>query len=59
MPTAAVSIPDGVNEIFRWIFPSYRTLVLRSTRPLIEMPMVMVVCCRYVGLSSHFHVPIV
>jgi len=59
MPTAAVSIPDGVNEIFHWIFPFDRTLVLRSTRPLMEMTMFMVMGCRYLGLSSHFHVPIV
>ena len=31
------SIPDGVIEIFHWHNPSYRTMALRSTQPLIEM----------------------
>jgi hypothetical protein len=33
----AGSIPDGVIGIFQWHNPSGRTMVLRSTQPLIEM----------------------
>jgi len=33
----AVSISDGVTEIFHWHNPSGRTMALRSIQPLIEM----------------------
>jgi len=33
----AVSIPDGVNGIFRLHNPSGRTMTLMSTQPLTEM----------------------
>jgi hypothetical protein len=30
------SIPDGVTELFHWLDPSHRTVLLGSTQPLTE-----------------------